>query len=109
MNEWVVVVQQMVFQLVDATNRFIDTTEPFKLAKDETQRQRLGTILYTCAEAVRILLLYLRPFMPETVDRGLARIGWADAEAPLAESGGWGLLAPGTQTVKGDGLFPRKV
>jgi len=99
----------MVFQLVDATNRFIDTTEPFKLAKDETQRQRLGTILYTCAEAVRILLLYLRPFMPETVDRGLARIGWADAEAPLAESGGWGLLAPGTQTVKGDGLFPRKV
>jgi methionyl-tRNA synthetase len=98
----------LVADITSATNQYIDRTEPFKLAKDETQRERLGTILYTCAEAVRVLLVYLRPFMPETVDRGLAQIGWADTDAPLAETGAWGLLAAGTKTAQGDGLFPRK-
>jgi len=64
-------------ELTGATDRFIDATEPFKLAKDENPaaRERLADILYTCAEAVRIALLYLRPFMPESADRGLAQLG----------------------------------
>ncbi len=94
--------------LVDATNRYIDTTEPFKLAKDESQRDRLATILYTCAEAVRILLLYLRPVMPETVDRGLLMLGWQVTDDSLASAGRWGVLKAGTQTSKGEPLFPRK-
>ena len=102
------VILDRIADVTAATNQYIDRTEPFKLAKDETQRERLGTILYTCAEAVRILLVYLRPFMPETIDRGLAQIGWADADAPLASAGAWGLLAAGTKTAPGEGLFPRK-
>jgi len=95
-------------KLVDATNRYIDTTEPFKLAKQEGQRQRLGTILYTCAEAVRLILWYLRPLMPDTCDRGLAMLGWDAAGQDPARAGRWGAIAPGTQTEKGEPLFPRK-
>ncbi len=95
--------------LVDATNRYIDLTAPFKLAKDPSQRDRLGTILYTCAEAVRIALLYLTPVMPSTAALGLAQLGYqVPAGQNLGELARWGLLAPGTKVAKGAGMFPRK-
>ncbi len=40
---------ELILRLVYVTNRYIDDTEPFKLAKDESQKERLGTILNTCA------------------------------------------------------------
>ncbi len=97
-----------VMALVDATNRFIDRTEPFKLAKDDSQRARLGTILYVSAEAVRMILLYLSPFMPTAAATGLAQLGWPADDRPLGEIGGWGVLPAGTSLKPGDPLFPRK-
>jgi len=94
--------------LVTATDRFIDETEPFRLAKDEAARPRLATILYTCAEAVRLVLLYLRPVMPEAAGAGLDRLGIAAGDEPLAAAGQWGVLPPGSPTEKGKPLFPRK-
>ncbi|GAG11387.1 unnamed protein product, partial [marine sediment metagenome] len=94
--------------LTGATNVYIDRTEPFKLAKDPSQRERLGTILYTCAEAVRIILMYLAPVMPTAAPAGLDQLGWKRGDSPLEESGRWGVLPPGTKTVKGEALFPRK-
>ena len=95
--------------LVSATNRYIDTTAPFKLAKDESQRERLGTILYTCVEAVRIVLMYLSPLMPDTMAAGLAQINWqAPPGRTIVELASWGQLPPGGQTQKGQPLFPRK-
>ncbi len=99
-----------VMALAAATNKYIEVTEPFKLAKGASpqQRARLGAILYNCAEAVRIILLYLRPFMPATADRGLAQLGLVCDNIPLSEAGKWGALLAGTATSKGEGLFPRK-
>ncbi len=94
--------------LVTATDQYIDTTEPFKLAKDGSQRRRLGSILYTCAEAVRIVLLYLRPVMPAAADRGLAQLGYQVPDEPLNACGAWGGLPAGAKIEKGEGLFPRK-
>ncbi|RPI63930.1 MAG: methionine--tRNA ligase, partial [Planctomycetaceae bacterium] len=100
---------EKILALAGATNRYIDVTAPFKLAKDPSQAERLGTILYTCAEAVRIILLYLQPLMPETSIRGLSQLNWqAPADRTLDEIGRWGILQAGTMVAKGDGLFPRK-
>jgi methionyl-tRNA synthetase len=94
--------------LTTETNRFIEVTAPFKLAKDPAQRERLGAILYTCAEAVRLILLYLQPVMPNKSPAGLAQLGWsAEAGKTLDELGAWGVLAGGTKINKGDALFPR--
>lgn len=94
--------------LTDATNRYIDSTQPFKLAKDESQRDRLATILHTCAEAVRLVLVHLQPIMPSTMRRGLEQLGATGENRPIAEAGVWGAIEPGTRVVKGDALFPRK-
>jgi len=83
-------------------------TAPFKLAKDPAQKDRRATILYTCSEAVRIILLYLQPLMPTTAVRGLAQLGYEVAAQPLSQQGHWGVLAVGTKTQKGEGLFPRQ-
>ncbi len=97
-----------IMNLVSATNSFIDHTVPFKLAKDESQRDRLGTILYICAEAVRIVLLYLRPIMPEKADVGRDLLSLSSSAKPLSEAGTWGGLTPGAKVRKGPPLFPRK-
>jgi len=98
----------LVQELTVQTNRYIDATEPFKLAKDDTQRQRLETILYNCAEAVRLILLYLHPMMPATSRRGLAQLGWEAPGELLGVLGRWGVLPAGASVHKGEALFPRK-
>jgi methionyl-tRNA synthetase len=100
---------EKVLELTGATNRYIDATEPFKLAKDAAQRPRLGSILYTCAEAVRLVLLYLGPFMPNSAQQGLAQLGYAPPAAPLAQLGRWGQLPAGAQVGQVQPLFPRKI
>jgi len=96
---------EKIFALEAATNRYIDATAPFKLAKDPGQRQRVGTILNVCAEAVRTVLVYLRPIMPGAADRGLAQLG---VEAPVGALGEWGAMPPGVTVGNGEALFPRK-
>jgi methionyl-tRNA synthetase len=99
---------EKVFALIGATNKYIDVTAPFKLAKDPSQKEKLGTILYTCAEAVRIALVYLSPFMPVTCQKGLEQLNWSAGEAKLDEVGHWGVLAAGTKVGQAQPLFPRK-
>ena len=94
--------------VVSETNRFIDVTEPFRLAKTEPDSDRLSAILYTAAEAVRIVLLLLGPILPETVDRGFAQLGWRPDKAPLGELARWGVLPAGVAVEKRESLFPRK-
>ena len=97
-----------VLALASATNKYIDVTEPFKLAKDESNRDRLATILRTCAEAVRIVLLYLSPFMPESTETGLRQLGYQDqANKTISELGKWGAAAAPNKTLKAQPLYPR--
>jgi len=98
---------EKVIALTAAANRYIDATEPFRLAKDPARRDRLGTILYTCAEAVRIILLYLSPVIPAKAREGLRQLGWDAPAQPLGELGRWGRLPAGTKTQKAEALFPR--
>lgn len=97
-----------VLNLATVTNRYIDVTAPFKLAKDPSQAERLGTILYTCAEAVRIILLYLHPILPDTVEAGLKQLGLELPSQTLSQEARWGGLSAGSTVCKGDPLFPRK-
>ena len=98
-----------VTDLINATNKYIEVTAPFKLAKDESQAERLGCILYTCAESVRIILSHLSPVMPEMMGAGLSQLNWtAEPGRSITEIGQWGLLPAGLQVTKPQPLFPRK-
>ena len=55
-----------VMQLAKASNKYIDETMPWALAKDESQKERLGTVMYNLIEAIRFIAVQLKPFMPDT-------------------------------------------
>ena len=75
----------------------------------------VGTILYRCAEALRIASVLLWPIIPHKVEDLWGRIGCARYTETLADRGKgrwddwirWGQLEPGTVVNKGDALFPR--
>jgi methionyl-tRNA synthetase len=98
---------QSIWELVGAANKYIDDTAPWTLAKDPTQKERLGTVMYNLLEAVRLIALLAAPFMPETAGRMLATLGNDPRDVSLEGKDGWGLLTPGTAIEKAAPLFPR--
>lgn len=55
-----------IWTLLRRSNKYIDETAPWVLAKDEASKERLGTVLYNLLESIRIASVLLLPFMPET-------------------------------------------
>jgi len=64
-----------IFEMLSRANKYIDETTPWTLAKDESQRARLGTVLYNLLEAIRWGAVMLTPFIPATAEEILATIG----------------------------------
>ena len=55
-----------ILTLARRLNKYIDETMPWALAKDETKKARLGTVLYNLLEGIRYLAILLSPYMPDT-------------------------------------------
>ena len=61
------------------SNKYIDETAPWSLAKDEANKERLSTVLYNLLEAIRIIAVELSPFMPDTGKAILSQINCEEA------------------------------
>lgn len=97
-----------IFKLIRLCNKYIDITAPWVLAKDEANRDRLGTVLYNLAECMRIVAVALQPFMTRTSPKIFAQLGIEDEKLMSFDSiAEFGLLPAGTKVVKGEALFPR--
>ncbi|MCI8374501.1 MAG: methionine--tRNA ligase [Lachnospiraceae bacterium] len=64
-----------IFNLFKRCNKYIDETMPWALAKDESKKDRLATVLYNLVEGISIGASLLEPFMPETSAKILAQLG----------------------------------
>ncbi|MFM2023140.1 MAG: hypothetical protein RIR89_532 [Actinomycetota bacterium] len=99
-----------IWTLVDELNNYITLQEPWALAKDEANRDRLGTVLYTAAEGLRVLATLLAPIMPKATQKLFAAL--ASHLGPLSDqtiqaSANWGQLKPGEKIAELEALFPR--
>ena len=94
-----------IFKVISRANKYIDENTPWILAKDEAKRPRLARVMYNLLETVRICAGLLCPFIPETSEEIMRRIG--------ADRYDWVSMAffgtlPRNATVQGgDPLFPR--
>ena len=96
-----------VFKLIQRANKYIDETMPWALAKDESKKARLASVMYNLLEALRVSLVMLKPFIPESCDKAFAQIG-ADAENQTWDSAcRYGALPAEVEVHKGETLFPR--
>ena len=97
-----------IWKLIGECNKYIDLTTPWVLAKDESNRARLGTVLYVLLECARIVAVLISPTMPRTPARIYAQIGVTDEAQMTWESvKTFGGVKPGSKVCKGEALFPR--
>lgn len=95
-----------IFTLLRRTNKYIDETMPWALAKDESQKERLQTVLYNLMESLRISAILLESFMPETGQKILDLLNTDQRSLESAKT--WGLLEEGrTVAKKAPALFAR--
>jgi methionyl-tRNA synthetase len=95
-----------IFSIFRRSNKYIDETMPWALAKDETKQDRLATVLYNLAEAITIGASLLEPFMPDTSGKILAQLN--TEKRALEDMDTFGLYPDGGKvTDKPEILFAR--
>ena len=95
-----------IFNIFRRSNKYIDETTPWTLAKDEAKKDRLATVLYNLSEAIAIGASLLEPFMPETSGKILAQLNTGKRE--LAQMDVFGMYESGAKvTDKPEILFAR--
>ncbi len=93
--------------LISRTNKYIDETAPWVLAKDEANRARLAAVMYNLCEAIRIISILVSPFLPHTAPKIQAQLGAPADVLSWEQAGEWGLLPDGFSVQKGEIIFPR--
>nr|WP_074042188.1 methionine--tRNA ligase [Desnuesiella massiliensis] len=94
-----------IWTLIGRANKYIDETTPWILAKDEAKKERLGTVLYNLAEALRFTSVLVSSFLPATAEKINNQLN--------AEHISWNSLSSfdgtsaGTKVNKGEVIFPR--
>jgi methionyl-tRNA synthetase len=100
---------QTIWDIVGAANKYIDDMAPWSLAKDPGNKERLGTVLYTVLETVRIVNALLSPFMPESTEKIWQILGQEGSveNCRIPESTEFGLLQEGNTLPDKAIVFPR--
>lgn len=96
---------EAILNLAKRSNKYIDETMPWALAKDESTRARLGTVLYNLLEAIRYIAVLISPFMPETAEKIFAQMNCDIKDYKSLES--FGATKTGITVGKAEALFQR--
>lgn len=97
-----------IWKVISRTNKYIDETQPWVLAKSEDDKAKLDTVLYNLTEAIRVISVLIRPFMEKTSNTIWAQFSIQEGELSLWENlSKWGIMKAGAKVSKGDVMFPR--
>lgn len=96
---------EAVLNLAKRSNKYIDETMPWALAKDESKKARLGTVLYNLLEAIRYIAILLTPFMPQTAEKIFEQMNCDIKDYDSMET--FGALKAGTKVNEAQALFAR--
>lgn len=96
-----------IFKVVSRANKYIDETTPWILAKDESKKARLATVIYNLLDTIRIVSSLLCPFMPSTMPKVWEQIGAANSDVSYENAGKFNVLSANVTVKKGEVLFPR--
>lgn len=97
-----------VWKLISRANKYIDQTMPWILAKDESKKDRLATVIYNLADCIRIISVLISSFMPNTPALIWAQLGMDHGQGTNWEDiKQFGKLPTGIKVRKGEIIFPR--
>lgn len=93
---------------ISRTNKYIDETQPWVLAKDENRTAELASVMRHLVEGLRTASILLQPFLTQTPAKIWEQLGIEPDELTTWDSGKtFGLIPAGTKLVKGNPIFPR--
>ncbi len=95
-----------IWDVIRRSNKFVDDEKPWALKK-EGKTGRLGGVLYTLLETLRIVSWAIDPFMFESAQEIRDQLGVPAESGKLKNLMSWGILPPGTKTLRGQSLFPK--
>ena len=97
-----------IWVIIRRMNKYIDETMPWVLAKEEANKPKLAGVLYTLAEAIRIVSIMIEPFMPQTPEKIWVQFGIERGEVTAWDTiHTFGTLTRTLTAKKGDNMFPR--
>ncbi|MFY9330360.1 MAG: methionine--tRNA ligase [Candidatus Nanopelagicales bacterium] len=99
-------------EYVEAVNLYVTEQQPWALAKDDAQAERLNSVLYTIIESLRAICVLYFPVMPKAMAALWQSLGAHAALGEIADqriqsTAQWGQMPAGTVVSKGENLFPR--
>jgi methionyl-tRNA synthetase len=97
------------WRAVRRTNKYIDQTMPWALAKDESKKGELDAVLYNLCESIRIIATLVNPIMKDTANKIYRQLGIEGVEdlTSWESTDRFGLIKENTKVSKGEVLFPR--
>jgi methionyl-tRNA synthetase len=96
---------EKIWELVRWANKYVDETKPWALAKEKSIR--LNDIMYNLAETIRIISVYISPFMPATAEAINSQLNLSEAAISIPAGLAFGQTKAGTQVSKAAPLFPK--
>lgn len=102
------IVLSEVWTLISRTNKYIDETQPWVLAKDENAKEQLASVMAHLAESLRMTAVMLQPFLPNAPKQIVEQLGLTDDFLAWETLQGFGKIPAGTHVAaKGTPIFPR--
>lgn len=98
---------QEIWKTISRTNKYIDETTPWILARDENNKPRLAQVLYNLTESIRVISILIQPFMPETPQKIWDQFGISEDMRSWESAKTWGVYASGKAVEEKEPLFPR--
>jgi methionyl-tRNA synthetase len=96
-----------IWELISRTNKYIDETMPWALAKDEANKDRLAAVLYNLSESIRIISILISSFLPDTAERINQQFNFTEDEIAWESTRTFGVIEDGHIVKRGELLFPR--
>ena len=94
--------------LISRSNKYIDLTGPWALAKDESKQERLQTVMYNLIESLRIISVLIAPFMPNTAPKIWKQLGLGEfSKVKFKDIKEWGTVMTETKVEQPEQIFPR--
>lgn len=95
-----------IWEVIRMTNKYVEESAPWNLAKDETKKDYLANVMYISFQSYYIITAYLQIFFVETPKKVFNRLGLSD-NVPLEDAKKWGSLNAGIKIERGEALFKR--
>jgi methionyl-tRNA synthetase len=88
-------------------NKYVEVSKPWVLAKELSTRVKLNEVLYNLVESIRIISVFILPFMPNVANEIQKQLGLSSENVSVRNLTTWGGVKPGIRVCKGAPVFPR--